>query len=183
LNTLEMLGVALSLAGVGLTMRRHPACWPVGLLSVMVYAVVFVQARLYSDALLQGVFAALLVYGAFKWRKLRGGRPEKTAVQLPTRAAVFWPLLAGVAGALALGLLTATYTDAALPWLDAALTAASLVAQYWMGRCFRIHWLGWIAVDVIYVGVYLNRDLPLTAGLYALFIAMAVQGWRDWSRS
>jgi nicotinamide mononucleotide transporter len=75
------------------------------------------------------------------------------------------------------------YTDAALPWLDATLTALSLVAQYWMARLYRVNWLLWIAVDLVYVGVYVVRHLPLTAALYAGFVVLAILGWRQWGRS
>ena len=41
----------------------------------------------------------------------------------------------------------------------------------------------WIAVDVLYVGMFIFKGLYLTAGLYAVFLALAVRGWIDWRRS
>jgi nicotinamide mononucleotide transporter len=41
-------------------------------------------------------------------------------------------------------------------------------------------WALWIAVDVIFVGLFLYKGLYLTAALYALFTVIAVQGWREW---
>ena len=41
-------------------------------------------------------------------------------------------------------------------------------------------WPLWIAVDVIFVGLFLYKGLYLTAALYALFTVIAVQGWREW---
>ncbi len=179
LDPLEALAVALSLAAVGLTTARNALCWPVGLASVLLYGWIFLGARLYSDALLQLVFAVLECYGWWQWRRQprSGGRPQ---VHEPRATELWAPLLAALLGALALGAGMARYTDAALPWLDALLTTLSLVAQFWMARMIRLNWLLWIGVDVVYVGVYWVRELPLTAALYLGFIALAAWGWRSW---
>ena len=39
----------------------------------------------------------------------------------------------------------------------------------------------WIAVDLIYVPLYLSRDLHLTALTYIVFLGLCVLGWRQWS--
>lgn len=172
--------MALSVAAVWLTTARNSLCWPLGLVSVLVYGAIFLRARLYSDALLQLVYAVLEIYGWWQWRRA----PRTDGRPLPRRLAgpdCWLPLVLAVPAALALGAAMARYTDAAMPWLDAALTAASLVAQYWMARMYRANWLLWIGVDAIYVGVYWLRALPLTAALYAGFIALAWRGWRRWA--
>jgi nicotinamide mononucleotide transporter len=201
LNSLEIAAVVLSLAAVWWTSVRNPVCWPVGLVSVLLYGWIFVGARLYSDALLQVVYAALQCYGWWNWRRSRPllalpeaasavayPRLEPDGIERERRPAVVVPradelrlaLGLGGAGAIVLGAVMAYGTDAALPWLDATLAALSLVAQYWMARLFRANWLLWIAVDLVYVVLYLNRALPLTAALYAGFVALAVVGWRKW---
>ena len=86
------------------------------------------------------------------------------------------------AGSVVLGYVMASFTDAHIPWLDSALTSFSLVAQFWMARKYVANWWLWIAVDIIYVGVYIYKDLDLTAGLYAAFIVLAVIGLRNWQR-
>ena len=35
-------------------------------------------------------------------------------------------------------------------------------------------------MDVIFVGLFVYKELYLTAALYALFTLLAVQGWRAW---
>jgi nicotinamide mononucleotide transporter len=92
-------------------------------------------------------------------------------------------LLAGVAGGLALGFVMHAYTDAALPWLDAMLTALSLVGQFWQNRRHVAAWWMWIAVDVVYIGMFANKQLFVTALLYVGFVALAVKGLRDWRRA
>ncbi|WP_266158084.1 nicotinamide riboside transporter PnuC [Dyella silvatica] len=182
MSKLELLAALLSAWGVWLTARRNPWCWPVGLIAVALYGGIFMDAKLYSDALLQGLFAVFLVYGWHRWRQHLGddGRVRVTALS-PRRACV--ELAVGALGALALGAVMHVYTDAALPWLDAALTAFSLVAQWWQARRHIASWWLWIAVDLIYVGVYVYKSLTITAVLYTGFIALAAWGWRSWRQA
>lgn len=188
LDPIELLAVALSVVAVWWTAVRNPLCWPVGLLSVLLYAWIFHGARLYSDALLQIIYAALECYGWWCWRKAQQGNAVNAMsavsahppVQRPRNVDLLAALAAGAIGAALLGALMSRYTDAALPWLDAALTAFSLVAQYWMARLYRANWPLWILVDLVYIALYGARGLPLTAALYAGFVALAVLGWRQW---
>ena len=69
-----------------------------------------------------------------------------------------------------------------MPWLDATLSSFSLVAQYWTARRHLENWLLWIAVDAVYVGLFLFKGLMLTAGLYAVLIVLAVIGFSRWRR-
>lgn len=179
MDAVELFGAALSAWAVWLTARRRPWCWPVGFASVLVYGWIFVHARLYSDALLQGAFAGLIVYGWVRWQGHLDGDGRVRIASLPSRSLVLHVLI-GAAGALALGYAMHRWTDAALPWLDAALTAFSLVAQWWQGRRHVAAWWLWILVDVIYVGEYAYKDLLITAVLYAGFVVLAAMGLRQW---
>jgi nicotinamide mononucleotide transporter len=87
-----------------------------------------------------------------------------------------------VAATLALGSTLASQTDASLPWLDSATTVVSLVAQWMMTRKLLEHWLVWIGVDTVYVGMFLYKALYVTAGLYLVFLGLAVLGYRNWRR-
>ncbi|HET8899991.1 MAG TPA: nicotinamide mononucleotide transporter family protein, partial [Rhodanobacteraceae bacterium] len=99
------------------------------------------------------------------------------------RRAAFVHLVCGVLGALALGWFMHRHTDAALPWLDAALTAFSLVAQWWQARRHIAAWWLWIVVDVVYIGEYVVKDLHITALLYAGFVVLAALGLREWRQA
>ena len=182
MDAVELVGALLSAWAVWLTARRRPWCWPVGFASVLVYGWIFIHAKLYSDALLQAAFAGLIVYGWLRWRSHLGADGRVQIATLPTGQFVA-QLLVGAAAALALGYAMHRWTDAALPWLDAALTAFSLVAQWWQGRRHIAAWWLWIVVDVIYVGEYVYKDLLITAVLYAGFVALAAIGLRDWRRA
>jgi nicotinamide mononucleotide transporter len=179
MSPLEIVAVIVSATGVWLTTRRSLLSWPVTLLACALYAAVFAQAKFYSDMLLQGVFASFAVYGWVYW--LRGVRAEGTVRVLRIAGlSVVRGIGAGVAGSAALGYLMARYTDAAIPHVDSALTAFSLVAQWWSTRKYMENWLLWIAIDSVYTVVFVVKHLYLTAGLYAFFVVLAIQGLRAW---
>ena len=178
----ETAAAVLSASAVWLTTRRSPWCFPVGLLSVSVYIWVYAGARLYSEVLLQCFWVVMLVSGWLRWLRNLDATGHVRVASLDARSAGIH-LLAGLAGGLALGYTMHTYTNAALPWLDAMLTAFSLVGQFWQNRRHIAAWWMWIAVDVVYVGMYLHKDLHVTALLYSGFVLLAVKGWRDWQRA
>jgi len=62
-NWMEDAGVLTTVVGIWLTTRRKLICWPVVLISDVLYLIVFYRVRLYSDALLQIFFLAFTLYG------------------------------------------------------------------------------------------------------------------------
>ncbi|GAB3036336.1 nicotinamide riboside transporter PnuC [Oleiagrimonas citrea] len=178
---MELLGSALSIWAVWLTARRRMLSFPIGMLSVIVYAWIFVRAQLYSDTLLQILFAGFILYGWVRWIRNLDDDGRVRIAPLPSRRA--WiSALVGAVGAVLLGWTMHRYTDASLPWLDAALTAFSLVAQYWQDRRHTAAWWLWIVVDTIYIGEYIYKDLYITSALYAVFVGLAVIGLRAWQQ-
>ncbi|QOW19806.1 nicotinamide mononucleotide transporter [Lysobacter ciconiae] len=179
-SVLEWSAVAFSILGVWLMAQRRMLAWPVGVISVVLYALVFAGARLYSDALLQIAFAGFLLYGWWHWH--HQAQPDgRIIIASLARPHAIRDLGLGVAFGIALGAAMHHFTDAALPWLDAMLAALSLVAQWWQARRHAAAWWLWIAVDVVYVGMYVIKSLNVTAALYLVFVALAVNGLRAWT--
>ena len=179
MSMLELFAAGLGVIAVWLTVKQNPWCWPIGLVMVVLYSWIFYEVKLYSDMLLQLIYAVLQLYGWWQWT--RGGLAAhgRDVTSLDARSLCIGLAVGAVTGGL-LGAAMAHWTDAAQPWLDAALTSFSLVAQLWMAQKRVQCWPLWIAVDVIFVGLFLYKGLYLTAALYALFTLLAVQGWREW---
>ena len=180
-NWLELVGVITAALGIWLTTRRLLICWPITLVSIFIYMVVFFRAGLFSDALLQVLFVIFTVYGWWHWwRGVRDeGQVRVVALPLPS---LYIAVLLGVAGSFILGSLAKRF-NAALPYLDAMLMSYSLVATWWQARKHIANWWLWILVDAIYVGEYIYKGLWPTALLYAAFVPLAMLGLRDWRRA
>ena len=179
---LETAAVVFGIVSVWLSTREHIWSWPTAIVNVLLYVIVFRDAKLYADMGLQVVYAAISVYGWWHW--LHGGAEDGVlpVTRTPARLMVTVAVIAALASAL-LGQLLARATDAALPWMDATLAATSLVAQWMLTRKLLENWLVWIALDVCYVGMFIYKQLYQTAGLYAVFLVLAVMGYSGWRRS
>lgn len=190
----EILGTLLGVLGVGLLIRQNIWGWPVGLVQVAVYAWIFYDVKLYSDAILQACFFVIQAYGWWHWRRGNGARTTPPAeeqrvvvaagsvlpvTRLPSALLVGW-IVAGAVATAAWGTMMQRATDAALPLWDAFIFVFSLIAQWLQARKKLECWAGWIIVNTVAIGVYWVKDLHLTAGLYVLFWGMAVWGWFAW---
>lgn len=180
----EILGTVLGVVGVWLMIRENIWGWPVGLVQVAVYGWVFFDAKLYSDAILQACFFAIQAYGWVHWLRGRhtAAHSDLPVTRLRSAALAAW-IAAGAFGTAAWGTFMHRTTDAVLPYWDAFILVFSLIAQWLQARKILENWAGWVVVNSVAVGVYWAKDLRLTAGLYVIFWAMAVWGWRAWRRS
>jgi nicotinamide mononucleotide transporter len=180
-NWLENVAAAITLMGIWLTTRRTLVCWPVVLVSDVLYLIVFHRQNLKSDALLQIVFIGFTLYSWWNWA--RGVRPGgKVQVAKMGLRGLLGGLVVGALGSVVVGWWMARI-GASLPHLDAALAVFSLVASWWEARKHTANWWLWVVVDTVYVGEYLYKDMWTTAALYAGFVALAVLGLRDWRRA
>jgi nicotinamide mononucleotide transporter len=179
---IELLGFITGVLNVYLVTRENIWSWPLGVANAVFYMVVFARAGLYSDSGLQLVYFVLSLYGWWHWLR---GAPRQTALPVTRISA----RLAATLGALAVMLwvvvfsVTSRIPGSKLPLLDAALAVGSLIAQWMMTRKLLENWALWIALDVVYVGVFFVRGLRLTALLYAIFLLLAIFGHFEWKRS
>lgn len=180
-SLLEVLGIITGLAGVWLTVRQNILCFPVGIVNVTLYAIMFSSEgiRLYADSLLQCIYLCLLIYGWIHWKKSRKSFtiPAMTFATFSTKM-----ILISVSSFFALSIFLQEFTNASLPWLDSALTILSLVAQWMVARKIIANWLLWIIVDLVYVPLYFYKGLPLTSILYFIFLVLAIKGYFDWKK-
>ena len=175
---LEAVSFITGAACVWLTVRENPWNFPIGLLNVVTFSVVFFRAGLFADAGLQVVYFVLGCVGWYLWlyggerrTPLRVGRASQRELLVLLLLVIIatgglWRLLSQVGG-------SASF------W-DALTTAISLASQWLLNRKRLESWIGWLIVDVIYVPLYLYKELYLTAALYAVFLVMATIGLMQW---
>lgn len=183
LTPLEGTAVVFGLVSVWLSTRENILSWPTAIVNVGLYAVLFFREKLYADMGLQVIYLMLSVYGWYEWKFGGENRSELHVSRVTPRLAALLGAI-GVAGSIALGTFLHQRTDAALPYLDATLSVFSLVAQWMMTRKILENWALWIALDVVYVWMFLAlKSLPFTGFQYSVFLLLAVLGLRDWRRS
>ncbi|MCX6552681.1 MAG: nicotinamide riboside transporter PnuC [Acidobacteria bacterium] len=182
MSPIEILGVVTGILSVWLTTRQKIWCWPIGIASVATFIVVFFRAKLYASMGLQCVYVALLAYGWYAWLHGGAGHGELRVSRAARRVVLALGALA-TAATIGLGLWLDHRTNQAWPYADAFVTSFSLAAQWMQTRKFLENWVVWIVVDVAYVAMVVSQGLSLTAGLYLVYVALALVGFRDWRRS
>jgi nicotinamide mononucleotide transporter len=177
----EAWGFVTGGACVWLIVREHLWNWPLGLANNVLFFVLFYRSRLYADMGLQVVFFSLGVYGWWNW--VFGGK-GRAALPISRTPRTEWLVLAAAIPLATWGLREVLLAvGGAAPFWDSLTTVLSLAAQYLLSRKRLENWHFWIAADVLYVPLYLSRDLPLTAVLYGVFLLMCLIGLRAWLRS
>lgn len=173
----------MTLVGIVLTIKEKISCWPVAIVGILAYFVVFIRARLYADTALQPIYVVQNLYGWWYWaRGGERGQGQAPIVVLDWRSRFIW--IAGTAvTSLIVGAGLARWTNAAAPYADATLSTTSLVANWLLARKVLENWWLWIAVNVGYVILFWKKHLLLSAGLYAVLLALAVAGLIEWQRS
>jgi nicotinamide mononucleotide transporter len=179
---IEWVAAIAGAVSVYLSARENIWSWPTALANVSLYTYVFYRSGLYSDMGLQVVYFALSLYGWYQW--LYGGA-QHTRLHVSRASQRMW-LTAAIVGILfwvALGTFTSMLPGSSLSYLDAGLTTLSLVAQWMMTRKILENWMLWIIADIVYVPMFIYKKLYVTAGLYSLFLVLAVMGLAHWRRS
>lgn len=114
MSGLELFAATLGVIAVWLTVKQNTWCWPIGLVMVLLYSWIFFEVKLYSDMLLQVVYAALQLYGWWQWTRAGETTHGREVSWLDSRS-VALSLAIGALGSLLLGAAMAHWTDAAQP--------------------------------------------------------------------
>ncbi len=178
----EVLGALWGVAMVMCNIRQIHWGWPLAIASSALYFIVFWGTKLYGEAVLQIFFAVMALWGWRQW--LRGVQADADALvvqRLDKLTAIKLAVITAIVYCLG-GLFLSHYTSSDVPWWDALTTALSVVATFLLGRKFIENWLLWVLVNAVSIALFAAKGLWLTVALYAVFLAMAVLGWRAWRR-
>ena len=178
---LETVSFITGAVCVWLTVKEKVWNFPISLINAVSYCIVFYEARLFADAGLQVVYFALSLLGWYMW--LRGGT-HKSALRISVASRHELVVIAVFVALGTLGLWKTLHLyGGSASFLDALTTSLSLGAQWLLNRKKIQSWILWILVDIIYVPLYVYKNLYLTALLYAVFLVMAYAGLQHWRKS
>lgn len=192
MSYIEFFGTLFNLWSVWLIAKQRIATWPVGIVGVLLFLILFYQIQLYSDTLEQVYYLIISVYGWWRWSTaqqsvstralpIRFSRPS--TLGLGIGITVVLSLLLGLLISRIHVLLPALFPEpASYPFLDALTTMMSFTAMFLMAQKRIESWAYWIAVDIIGIGLYYAKDVAFIALLYVVFLVLAVNGLRMWLR-
>lgn len=179
---LQIVGTLLGLLYLWLEYKANIWLWIVGAIMPMVHGILYLNSGIYADAAMQLYYVVAGLYGLFVW--LRGTKRAEKVVNIqytPTKWII--PLVVVYAVLhVAMYYLLSEFTDSRVPFFDSMSTALSIVAMWMLSRKLVEQWLVWLVVDMISVGLYFYKGIPITAMLYTLYCALAIAGYMRWRR-
>ena len=176
---LETVAVILAIAYLLLAIKENSLCWYCAFFSTAIYVWIFGDVSLYMESALNIYYMAMAVYGWYEWQ--RGGQ-DKTGLQISRWSLGNHFLAVGVIliATVTSGYLLAANTDARLPYLDSFTTWASVITTVMVARKIIENWLYWVVINMVSIFLYLDRELYQTAGLFVVYIVLAVAGYIIW---
>lgn len=182
-NYIEVLGVLLSIFYLILSIKQNTWLWPIGMLSAILYMIVFFNSRFYADMGLNGYYLLISIYGWINWSRpsSESGEPIHVSDVGKSRAIVL--TLVALFLFFIIGYILDNFTDSPIPYWDALTTSGSIVATWMLTKKILQHWIVWIIVDLISMGLYLYRGLYPTTVLFLIYTSMAILGYFQWKRS
>jgi nicotinamide mononucleotide transporter len=178
---IEICGFGTGLLCVAYIIRENVWNFPIGILNNIFFILLFYEAALYADMGLQVVYIILALIGFYTW--MYGGKDKSI---LTVTRSTYWELtivfLVIIIATFILTQYLITVNDS-YPFLDALTTCMSLGAQ-WLLNFKRIeNWVIWMSADIIYIWLYIQKNLNLTAILYVMFFLLCIIGIYQWYRS
>jgi nicotinamide mononucleotide transporter len=175
---LEWVAVALALAYLLLAVRQNPWCWACAIASSAIYLVLFVRGGLVMQAALQVFYIAMAVYGWRVWRGGAAGEPLRVSRWSAGRHVLGISVV--LAATLVNGWIIGDSTAGWVPYVDAFVAWASVLATWLVARKVLENWLYWIIVDAVAAALYWSQGFHPTAVLFVLYVAIAARGYRAW---
>lgn len=182
-NKTELLGAILGILYVRFSIRQSIFTWPLGLLTSLLYIIVFFNSALYAAMGLQGYYVAISVYGWYYWLK---GKREDNKSLLPVRnvSKQLWIKFGTVTILIYVVILFVliNFSDSDVPFFDSLTTSFSILATWMLAKKYIENWIIWIFIDFVSIGLYMYKSLWPTVILFIVYTVMAFLGYIEWKK-
>jgi nicotinamide mononucleotide transporter len=158
-----------------LATREDLRCWYFGFVGTILTFIVTLEANLKSDALLQGYYACSAVYGWYTWRT-KAKVSDDNISTLP----FYYHIILATIGVLCIMPLGDMWEIAAYRYVDALLTAFSVITTFLTARKILESWLYWIVIDAAYIFIYFERGAHLLGILSLIYTFVSIKGYINW---
>ena len=180
---LDILTTVLGLIYIWLEYRASIVLWFVGVIMPALDIWLYWSHGLYGDAGMAVYYTLAAVYGFYIWKfkKTRKLKQSLPIIHLPRRqylpATLFFLFAWG-----ATYYILVNWTNSTVPLLDSFTNALSFVGMWALARKYLEQWFFWIVVDVVCCFLYIQKGIPFKAGLYGLYVVIAIAGYYKWKQ-
>ena len=177
----EILAVVLGVFYLVLAMKERIECWYAAFVSTAIYSVLFWDVNLLMESALQIYYLLMAVFGWHQWRK-KSDQQNDLLIHTWSLKNHLMVLLSLIVLVGLSGYFLAANTSAAWPYVDSFTTWGSVITTYMVARKVLENWLYWLVIDSVSIFLYFDRELYLTALLFALYVVLVIIGFYQWRR-
>ena len=178
---IEVMATGASLLYIVLLIRERVSCWPFGITGSLLSIYLFIDTRLYSEAILYAFYVGMGNWGWARW-SARASAGSHPVIRLSTMGTAVL-IAASLAFGLTLGHLLATFTDAERPLIDAMTTSFSFAATFLEVRKTLDAWVYWMVINAVTIWLYQDRALDIYAALLGIYAVLSVVGFVRWRQA
>lgn len=182
---LDIFTTILGLIYILLEYKASIALWIVGIIMPALDIYLYYSHGLYGDAGMAVYYTVAAVYGYAVW-KFGKKKNQKEGMQMPIthfrRKLILPTTIFFIVAMAATYYVLTNFTDSTVPLLDSFTNALSFVGLWALARKYIEQWLVWIIVDAVSCYLYISKGIPFKAGLYGLYVVIAVLGYMKWKK-
>jgi nicotinamide mononucleotide transporter len=186
LNWFESTAALLGLISIYFQIKQKIFYWPIAILMVSMYIVVFYKSGFYADMSLQFYYLGVSIYGWYFWiagNKQKQSNNNTVPVSSLNGKQILTALGFSTLFFTIILIILKYFTDSEVPYGDAFTTALSFVATWLLARKILENWLFWLIVNVVSSGLYIYKELYATAVLFIILSILAVLGYVKWKKT
>lgn len=171
---IEIAAVLFSLLSVYLGAKNNILTWPIGIIGIIFYFILFYNNSVMGNAYLQFLFILQSIFGWSKWGK------ERKILNLTNKQS---NLTISLCIILSFTVIYTLYLSGCKNvMLDGITTSISIIALILMSYKKVNCWYYWIIVDIIFVIFFIKINLYLSAATYFIFLILAIYGLKEWKK-
>lgn len=185
---IEIIAVIFGLLSVWYAKKANILVFPTGIVSVLIYVYICINAQLYADMGINAFYFVMSVYGWIMWTRKVDESKQRPITFSGNKDYIISAAMFVFSVFFILFLLKyfkaddEAYWSTGIPYIDIFTTSIFIVAMWQMAMKKVENWIFWIIGDVISVPLYYYKDLHFTSIQFIVFLIIAVMGYFEWKK-
>lgn len=183
-NWIELCGMTVGFIYLWFSVKQHIFTWPLGIISSLLYIIVFFNSRFYAGMGLQFYYFFISIYGWWSWLHTTEKNSSFSELHISRTGKKLWLILVIVSVFLVILIMTILryFTDSPIPFWDSLTTSLSIIATWMLARKKFEHWIVWMLIDSVSIILYFSRGLYPTTLLFLAYTIIAFVGYHEWRK-
>ena len=184
-NTLDITATIVGLVYIWLEYKASIYLWIVGIIMPLIDIFLYYEAGLYADFGMAIYYALAATYSYVVWKfgkRNNQGTKEELPITHFKQSQILPAILAFLVIWLIIYEILVLFTNSDVPITDSFANALSFIGLWALARKYLEQWIIWIIVDIVLSALYIYKGIPFKAGLYALYVIIAIAGYHKWKK-